>query len=55
MEALFAVEPKPERATPVLDTETGPERELLTKAASRVTVLLVEPPQDQPWKYDGTR
>jgi hypothetical protein len=34
----------------VFDTATTPLRELLTKAASRVTVLLVEPPHDHPWK-----
>jgi hypothetical protein len=48
IEVLFAVEPNPERWTPALGTEAAPERELLTKAASRVTVWLFEPPHDQP-------
>jgi len=55
IEVLRAVEPNPERSTPVWDIETVPDLELPTNAASRVTVLLVEPPHDHPWKYCGTR
>jgi hypothetical protein len=48
IEGPRAVEPNPERWTPVLGTEAAPERGLPTKAASRVTVLVAEPPDDQP-------
>jgi hypothetical protein len=46
IEGLRAVDPKPERSTPVF--ETLPLRELLTKAASRRTDAVPELPHDQP-------
>ena len=49
LEGLRAVEPKPERSTPPLETDTPALRELPTKAASRLAGSRVpEPLHDQP-------